>query len=75
MATRRLPSSHACWRLDLVARTEERRRRIDVQSDTITLALKEYMPPDCTCCFRGPGCKVAVEKDPEAYIAKEASEN
>ncbi|MGB3905142.1 MAG: cation-translocating P-type ATPase, partial [Anaerolineae bacterium] len=49
MAARRLPGSHARWRLEIVARSEERRRRIDVQSDTITLALKEYMPPECTC--------------------------
>jgi len=43
--------------------------------ETVTLALKEYLPPHCTCCFRGAGCNVAFEKDSEACIGKEASEN
>ena len=43
--------------------------------ETLTLALKEYLPPDCTCCFRGPGCKVAYEKHPEVYIGEDASES
>lgn len=46
-----------------------------IREQVVTLALKEYMSPECTCCFRDPGCKVAFEKDREAYIAKEASEN
>jgi len=45
-----------------------------VAQETVTLALKDYLPPDCTCCFRGAGCTVAFEKDPEAYIGKEVSE-
>jgi hypothetical protein len=46
-----------------------------MKQEMITLALKEYLAPDCTCCFRGAGCRIAFEKDPEAHIGKEASEN